>query len=169
MRAYADLDRQTPQRQLIRWIERVVDPDVEGFLGGQTEQGTVTPNRGQELGDGSLELLPELRIVRFEDRAADALRDGGLQKQEQAADVDVLPVGIDAGSRRSGAPHGRPAPRPEDPNHIDAVVEVEVTLITVAQHSLQSLSSGDRGFLTGGCLVHAAAGVDAREDAGHMA
>src|SRR5690606_40252251 len=71
------------------WSSDVCSSDLEGLFRRRAEQRAVTPDARKELGDGALDLLPELPVVRLEERAAQPLLDRFFKEQEQSPDVDV--------------------------------------------------------------------------------
>ena len=106
-----------------------------------------------------LQLLPQRQVVRLEHRPADPFLDRLLEEEEQAADVDVLPVRVAPTVVRAPQTIGRAA-RPEDADHVDAL-QVELALLDVAHRALDA----ERAVhdLVGRRLVHAARLVAARD------
>src|SRR5690606_23389916 len=102
---HATLDVEAAQGLLREGVEHVVDAHVEGLFRRRAEQRAVTPDARKELGDGALDLLPELPVVRLEARAAQPLLARFFKEPERSPEVDVLPVGVGGGG--PGAPRDR--------------------------------------------------------------
>src|SRR5690606_35600797 len=122
---HANLAAEAAQGLLRAGAEPDVDAHVEGLIRRRAEPRAVTPDARKEPGDGALDLVPELPVVRLEERAAQSLLDRFFKEQEQSPDVDVLPVGVGGGG--ASAPHDR-TPVVEHADDVN-VLQVEQALI----------------------------------------
>src|SRR3954447_6095343 len=125
----------------------------------------LAPDGGQEGGDALREAAPKALIVGLKDGPLRAQVERSLEKDEQAADVDVLPSAV-----RGHAPRAVDAEaavlRAEVAQHID-VGRVEYVLIARTELELQTVNAGDDYIRR--CLPDAARVVRLRIDSGHVA
>src|SRR5262245_28579048 len=98
----ADLDHELAGVDRLRRVRRLVAADEERLVGALAEQRARLPQTLEVGVERALDALPQRDVVRLEDGPLRALEDRGLDHVEEAADVDVLPVGVRR--ERAGAP-----------------------------------------------------------------
>src|SRR6266511_890805 len=132
-------------------------------LGGRlAEERAVAPDPAQEHGDRALHRVPELRVVGLEDHPVGAVEDRLLDVVEEPAHVEVTPLRVAGECARAPDPDALAGERP------DAVDAVRVELVVLALGQVQLQRDRAAYDLVGGRLVHAAGGVVAGPDAGHV-
>src|SRR5467141_1358151 len=162
-RSDADLADHLAGVDHLRRVGLGVALDVERLLRSLAHQRARVVDAQQEGGDVPGDPLPERLVVGLEDHPLRADLDRLLDHQEQAADVDVPPRRV-AGDR-ARAPD-TDAAIAHVPDAVDPA-RVEEVLLRPRDGVLEPQRSADD--LVRGRLVHAALGVAARVDAGHVA
>src|SRR5690625_4950697 len=119
-RRQADLDDELARRDAVGGVGRLVALDVVGLVGRGPEQGAGLPQAVQVAAEGAGDAFPQGDVVGLEHRPLGALHDGGLHHVEQAAHVDVLPVGVRGQGARTPDPDpaGAEGPDAVDPDRV---------------------------------------------------
>src|SRR5437764_1545862 len=162
-RSDADLADHLARVDDLRRVGLGVALHVERLFRRLAHQRARVVDAQEERGDVARHPLPQRLVVRLEHHPLGPDLDRLLDHQEEAADVDVAPRRIAGDGARS--PYAAPAVA-HVPDAVDPA-RVEEVLLRARDGVLEAEGAADD--LVRGSLVHAALGVAARVDAGHVA